>query len=85
VRHRIDGSAGAAFARVGFASGDRKRISQDRLDDSAIGPGRQSVTDAEVHIQDAEFEVGNQEQGVLLIGKLGEVPDLAEVRVIFET
>src|ERR1700690_4046076 len=79
VRHRIDGSGSATLTRVRIASRDRKRVADDRLDNPAIGRLRQAVTHAEVHVEDAELEIRNQEQRVLLMGELGEVPDLAEI------
>src|ERR1700730_14669714 len=60
---------------VGFASRNRKCVSQNRLDDEAIGARRQSVANAEVHVKDAELEIGNGEQRGLLVAKLCEVPD----------
>src|SRR5260370_30296724 len=81
VRHRIDGSA---FALGGIGSRDRKRVPPDGLDDESVGRRRHSVANAEVHVKDAELEIGNGEQGVLLIRKLWEGPDLAKVGVIFE-
>ena len=83
MRHRIDRSRSrGTFASI--ASGDRERISNNRLDDEAIGSRRQAVTDAEVDVKDAELEIRYGEQSVLLTGKLGEITDLAEVGVIFE-
>src|ERR1019366_7127736 len=85
VRHRIDRTgAGGAFARGGITSRHRKCIAHDRLDDETIGRRCQSVTNAEVHVKDAELEIGHGEQSVLLIGKLRKVPDLAKVGIIFE-
>src|ERR1017187_1277034 len=85
VRHRIDRTgAGGAFARAGIASRHRKCIAHDRLDDETIGGRRQSKTQAEVYAEVAEFEIRDGEQGVLLIGKLRKVSDLAKVGVIFE-
>src|ERR1700722_13941626 len=81
MRHRIDRSGSA---RAGIASRDRKRVADDRFNDPAIGRGRQSVTNTEVHIEHAELEIRNQEQTMLLIGKLREVSDLAKVCIIFE-
>src|ERR1700738_3705599 len=86
VRHRIDGPGRAgAVARAGIASRDRKRVSQNRLDDEAIGRRRQSVAERESDVKDAELEIRNGDQGVLLVGKLCEVADPAKVRIIFET
>src|ERR1035437_1449935 len=86
VRHRIDRTgAGGAFARAGITSRHRKCIAHDRLDDEAIGRRCQSVTNAEVHVKDAELEIGHGEQSVLLFGKFCKIPDLAKVGVIFES
>src|SRR6266851_853731 len=70
ARHRIDrpGSAGAFAPTIAF--GYREFVSHDRLDDEAIGPRRQPVTNTEVHVKDAELEIRHGEQGVLLIGSI---------------
>jgi hypothetical protein len=83
VRHWIDRSRSrGAFASI--ASEYRERISNDRLDDEAIGSRCQAVTYAEVDVKDAELEIRHGEKSVLLIGKLGKISDLAEISVIFE-
>jgi hypothetical protein len=43
------------------------------------------MADAEVYIEDACLEIGNEEQRMLLLGELQKVSDLAEVGLIFET
>lgn len=61
MRHRIDGSGTAALACALIAAGHRKGIAKDGLDYPAVGSRRQSVTDAEIHIHNAELEIRNQE------------------------
>src|SRR4030081_2250932 len=86
MRHRVDGPGSVrAFARAGMSPGARKRLSHDRLDAPAIGRRRQSVTNAKIHAEDTELEIRHREQGVLLIGKVCKVPDLAKISIIFET
>src|ERR1700682_2183824 len=85
VRHRIDRSGGVgAVAGAGITPRNWKRVPHDGLDDPAVGGRRQSVTHAEVDAKVAELEIRHGEQRVLLIGRLCEVPDLAEVGIIFE-
>src|ERR1035438_8655981 len=63
VRHRVDRPGkGGAIAAGRTAAGDRKCISHNGLDDPAIGRRRQSVTNTEVHVKDAELEIGHGEQ-----------------------
>jgi len=64
---------------IGAASGHRESVPDDGLDDPAVRRGRQPVPDAEIHVEDTELKIGYREQSVLLVGKLGEVADLAEV------
>src|ERR1700756_5351359 len=84
MRHRVDGTGGGALAG-GIGSRYRERISNDGLDDQAIGPRRQSVSDAKVHVKDADLEIGHREQCVLLVGEPGKTSDRTEVGVIFKT
>src|SRR5258708_24978801 len=82
--HRVDRTAcGRLYVRI--APGHRKRVSQNRLDHEAIGCRRQSETNAEIHVQHTELEIGYGEQSVLLVGKLWEVAYFAKIRIIFET
>src|SRR5664279_1408134 len=85
MRHWIDRPGGAGCACGGIASGYRKRVPPNRLDDEAIGRRRQSVTNAKVHVKDAELEIRHGEQGVLLICELCKASDFAKIGIIFES
>jgi hypothetical protein len=61
---------------------DRERVAENGLGDQSVGALRQPVAEPKLDIHDADLEIGDREDCVLLLLQRQEIADLTEVIII---